>query len=73
MSVKTTGIEDAISAIGSQDKLADAMGVKQQVVSYWKRVGYVPTGRVVEVEQLTGVPRQRLINPSITNLLDTAI
>lgn len=66
-----TGIEDAIAAAGTQEALAEKLGCKQQLVSFWKRRGYVSTRRVVEVEQLTGVPRDRLINPRLASLLDT--
>lgn len=67
----TTGIDDAIKAAGTQQKLAEGLGCKQQLVSAWKRRGWVSTRRVVEVEQFTGVPRDRLINPRLKGLLDT--
>lgn len=69
----TPGIDLAIAAAGSQDLLAVAMGVTQQVISQWKKQGYVPTGRVLEMEQATGIPRAKLIKPSIAGLLDPAI
>ena len=67
--VVLSGIEQAIAAIGSQDKLAEALGCTQQVVSFWKAQGFVPTARIVEIEQLTGVCRTLLINPKLAEVL----
>lgn len=66
---KTTGIEDAVAAVGSQDKLAAMLGCTQQAVSFWVRQGFVPNDRVHEVEQATGVPRLRLVDPKIVELI----
>jgi hypothetical protein len=38
---------------GSSQKIADAVGVSKQVVSYWKRAG-IPIGRQYEIQILTG-------------------
>lgn len=67
---KTTGIQDAIKAAGTQQKLADMLGVTQQFVSTCERRGWVPLRRAQEIEALTGVPRARLINPRIADLVD---
>ncbi len=64
-----TGIEEAIYAAGSQTKLAKILGCSQQNVGFWLRQGYCPAERVIEVEQATGVPRERLINPKLVDLL----
>lgn len=67
----TRGIDDAIKAVGTQEKMAEMVGVSQQAVSKWVAQGYVPTDRVVEVEQLTGVARARLVKPALVDLLQT--
>lgn len=64
-----TGIEQAISAAGSQDALAEMLGCTQQNVSFWKGQGYAPLSRAVEIEQHTGVPRTKLINPKVVDAL----
>lgn len=66
----TTGIEAAIKAAGNQAKLGDALGVTQQTVSLWLKAGYVPNEHIVAIETLYGVPRGRLINPKIADLVD---
>jgi DNA-binding transcriptional regulator YdaS (Cro superfamily) len=68
-----TGIQEAVSVAGTQRNLADLLGVTQQVVSYWVRQGYVPSARVVEVEQVTGVGRDRLVNPRLADMLSKEV
>lgn len=63
--IEKAGIEQAIAAAGSQENLAKLLGCSQQNVSFWKGQGFVPLDRVVEVEQVTGVPRAKLIDPNI--------
>lgn len=65
-----TGIEKAVDAVGSQQRLADLLGCTQQAVSEMVRRGYAPSERVVEIEALTGVPRKELVNPRLLSLLD---
>jgi len=49
--------------------LAKIIGCSQQNVGFWLSQGYCPPERVIEVEQATGVPRARLINPKLVDLL----
>ena len=64
-----SGIEEAIRLAGGQAELARIMGCTQQNVSVWKNQGFAPTERVVEIEQATGVGREKLINPKCAQLL----
>lgn len=70
LKLSNTGVEEAVKAAGSQDKLAAALGVSQQFVSTCLRRGYVPLRRAQEIEALFGVPRSRLISPRIRDLVD---
>lgn len=70
MESTTCGVDDAIKAAGSQQKLAEQLGVSQQAVSAWLRQRWVPLRRAQEIETLLGVPRARLINPRIADLVD---
>lgn len=65
-----SGISDAVEAVGTQAKLAAELGVTQQAVSNWVTQGWVPKDRAVEIECLTGVPRARLVDPKILDLVD---
>lgn len=60
----TPAIERAIRVAGSQQALANALGIKSPSISEWKAAGRVPPGRVLEVERLTGVSRHDL-NPEL--------
>lgn len=70
---KKSGIAEAVDAVGSQGKLARQVGVSQQAIGKWLAQGYVPTRRVIEVEQITGVPRARLIKAELVDLLATGL
>lgn len=66
-----SGIDQAIAAAGGQQGLATKVGCTQQNVSFWRRQGFAPVDRLVEIEQATGVPRALLIDPRIRSVLDT--
>jgi hypothetical protein len=51
------GLKLAIEAAGSARRLAAKLGVSQQAVQQLERI---PAERVIEVERLTLVPRERL-------------
>jgi len=67
-----TGIEQAIHAIGSQAKLAEALGCSQQNISMMLRNGYAPIKWIRAIEQATGISRDLLINPALADLLAPA-
>ena len=50
-------IQRAIRAVGSQAKLARLCGVSQPAVSKWD---VCPVMRALEMERLTGIPREEL-------------
>jgi DNA-binding transcriptional regulator YdaS (Cro superfamily) len=51
------GIRLAIEAAEGHRKLARLLGIRHQAVGSWDRV---PAERLIEIEILTGVPRERL-------------
>ena len=53
-----------IKAGGGQSELARKLDIRQQAISQWVARGRVPAERVLEVERVTGVPRQQ-IRPDI--------
>lgn len=53
-------IERAITAAGSQAKLAEKIGCSQQLISYWKSKGTVPAEVVPAIEAATGISRHEL-------------
>lgn len=66
-----TGIAHAVVVAGTQEALAARLGVTQQAVSGWLKRGWVPLRRALEIESLYGVPRGRLVNPQIADLLES--
>lgn len=64
------GVTEAIKRAGSQEKLAELLGVTQQFVSTCHKRGWVPLRRAQEIEALLGIPRLQLINPRIADLVD---
>lgn len=66
---KKTGIEKAVEAVGSQLKLATELDVSPQAVFNWVKQGYVPTGRILEIEKRYGIDRTELIDPKLLRLL----
>ena len=51
------GLRLAIEAAGSTRKLGKKLGISGQSVHEWKQV---PADRIIAVEKVTGVPRERL-------------
>lgn len=46
-------IDKAIKSVGSMKQLANELGIKYQSIQNWRKRGYVPCGRAVEIEELT--------------------
>lgn len=66
-----SGIAEAVTAAGSQEALAAQLGVTQQAVSVWVTQGWAPKKRAIEIEMHYGIPRARLVDPKILDLVDT--
>ena len=66
MTHRKTTVDMAIEAMNNPDgkggraNLARALGITWQAVFYWQRDGVVPLTRVLDVERLTGIPREAL-------------
>lgn len=50
-------VDDAKRAVGGGSKLAKALGLTRQAIYQWDEV---PSGHVLKVEEVTGVPRHKL-------------
>jgi hypothetical protein len=51
------GLRAAIAVVGGRVELARDLGINYRAVLSWRRV---PAERLVQVERITGIPRQRL-------------
>ena len=53
-------LQKAISTMGGQVKLAEAIDTSQQNISNWLRTGKVAPNKVIKIEKVTGVSRHEL-------------
>lgn len=67
--MSTEAVDQVITQAGSQTALARALGVKQPVISHWRRKGWMPLTRAVQCEQMYGVSRLELVKPSLREVL----
>lgn len=63
------GIRRAIFLAGSQEALAERLGISQQAVNKWLKQGYVPLRRSLELETLFGIPRRATIKRELRELV----
>ncbi len=54
-----TAIERAIEIAGGLSALALKIQTRPQVIQHWRKRG-IPAGRVLALEQATGIPRHEL-------------
>jgi DNA-binding transcriptional regulator YdaS (Cro superfamily) len=52
--INDPGLQRAIDAAGNRTALADKLGITLGAVSQWEKI---PLNRVLQVEQVTGIPR----------------
>jgi DNA-binding transcriptional regulator YdaS (Cro superfamily) len=64
-----SGIATAVMRAGTQEKLAQLLGVSQQAISHWVEKGWVPLQRAVEIERHFAIPRVSLVNPKIVEIV----
>lgn len=53
-------VDEVIKACGGLGPTADKCGLKYQAIQKWKKSGVIPLSRVLLVERVSGVPRERL-------------
>jgi DNA-binding transcriptional regulator YdaS (Cro superfamily) len=54
---KGIALDRFLSVRGNQKELAAELGIQSQAISQWRQV---PLNRVLEVERVTGIPREQL-------------
>lgn len=59
-SLETIALLHAVDILGGQTQAAKKLGVTQQAVQYWVRMGRVPALRTLALEKASGVPRTKL-------------
>lgn len=66
---RLAAINEAILSAGGLIAFCREMGLTHQAVNAWRRRGYVPPGRAVDVEHKFGVPRIRMVHPDVARML----
>ena len=62
-------IQLVVATVGSQAELGAHLGVTQAAVSKWVVRGWVSPSRAREMEALTGVSRNLLVDPRVASAL----
>ena len=65
-----TPIQKAITAAGGVGAFARTLGVTRQAVYEWRRLGWCPPLRAVEIEHLYGINRRTLMSPRLLHIVD---
>jgi len=68
----TQTLNHAITLAGGDGPFARELGVTRQIVGRWRKRGWVPPARALEIEQKYGVDRMSLVKPSLRQLLGSA-
>ncbi len=63
-----TALDRAAEAAGSWFALARKLRVSHQAVYTWKKQGYVPPSRALEIEVHYGIPARELVKPSLLEI-----
>ncbi len=58
-------VQALVRWLGSQQVLADALGVSQAAVSKWVIRGWLPVDRAIQVEKLYGIPPSATSDPKL--------
>lgn len=68
-----SGLERAIRRAGGQGNLAAKMGVCQQLVSSWKRRGWVSAEYALAISKETGIDPITLVQPQMRLVLEASV
>lgn len=69
--VYATSIYKAVEKAGSVAKLAAAVGVSRQAAYDWLTRGWAPSRRAIQIEELYGIPRAEVMNPTLRATLSS--
>lgn len=67
---QTRAIDRAVKTAGSQQKLAEAIGVTQSLVSQWVAGATIHQRHYEAIERVSGVPVHELLRDDLASLRD---
>lgn len=65
----SSGIDRAIEAAGGALALAKLLKVTHQVIYAWKKRGWVPPERALQLKDRFKIPVSKLVNPKLAKLI----
>ena len=65
-----TALERAAYAAGNWSKLAHRLSVSHQVMHRWRKQGYVPTDRALQIEEYFGIPAREIVDPRFARIFN---
>ena len=67
-----TGIDQCISAAGSQTAVAEVLDITPQAVQGFVQKGYFPIDRAIQAQRIWGVAFADLVRPDIAEAIRTS-
>lgn len=65
MTTQWTEVDLAVDKAGGVVELAEALGVSRQFIGRCVARGWLPIERAQQVEDLYGIPREKLVKPAV--------
>lgn len=69
MTTEPTAFDRAVTAAGSLSALGRDLKISHQAISKFKRRGFFPPKRALEIEILYAIPAKELIDPDLQEML----
>jgi len=69
MTAKETPIQKLVRVSGGSNNLTTKLKVSRQFVNLCLQRGWFPPKRAAKLEELYGIPRKKLMNPELLQLL----
>lgn len=70
MSQDKTGVQKAIDAAGTGEKLAEVLDVTPMAISKFKRQGYFPLPRAKMLSEMYTIPLRELVSPELREIME---
>lgn len=67
---RVAAIDQAITRGGGIVRFCKGMNITHQSVYAWRERGWVPPERAIVIESVFGIPREKLMNPALVDLIN---
>ena len=66
---RLAALDEAVERAGGIVRFSRALGLTHQAVYDWRKRGWVPIARAIASEAIFGVPKEKLMEPSLAAAL----